>query len=78
LLKISSCYSVNVDEIFVCGIMWDDADKGKESIYIKTCPRATLYTKTQFGLLRYSHAFKRYMIIDILKLCFDLESILVR
>ena len=45
---------------------------------MKICPRAILYTKNQFGLLEYSHAFKSYMIIDILKLCFDLQIILVR
>jgi len=45
---------------------------------MKICPRAILYTKNQFGLLRYSHVSKSYMIIDILKLCFDLEIILVR
>jgi hypothetical protein len=26
-------------KVFGCGVMWKDADKGKESIYIETCPR---------------------------------------
>ena len=73
-----------------CGVMLNDADKGKESIYIFIYIYIYIYIyinlskghfihkKIQFGLFRYSHTFKSYMIIDTLKLCFDLESILLR